>query len=247
MSGKQRGRDLGTGRARRHIKTNNVPTPQRKTRASQAIEAALSHPLVVNKRLRVTATSKVSLVIDFMWAVGNLAMGVFSKSFWLVTFGASYALVFALRLIMLLAVHRKNLRTLRASFVASGVLVGASVIMVVGMSTLAVTGKGGHGGSDIAVISTATYTFGSFGANIACTVSFRRTEDSLFGLKCIAVAKTLFSMLALEISMVLTFGGGQSASGKPALTIMTGALVAAGLAVISTVLIRRGRKMLLPR
>ena len=215
----------------------------KQTRLAHVFKAAASHPLIADRYARVTSTSRVSMFIDLAWAVGNLAVGALQGSFWLITFGAYYALIFALRLAMLRAARIVKPNTLRSTLIASGIALGASVVGVIGIAILSISAGNGNRGSEIAVISAATYTFWSLGVNIAGAVSTHKAENALFGLKCIGTARTLFSMLALEITMVLTFESASGASSKTPLTIMTSALVVASLAVTSFILIRKGKSI----
>lgn len=190
----------------------------------------------------------VGIVIDVLWAVGNLALGAFQASVWFIALGVYY-LVFGLMRCALFVNLRKGMsctgkeqaRTSRAC----GIVLIGSVLILSGIVTLIMTGDGTIRYDQIIVIAVATFTFYSFISSIVGLVRLRAHENLLVSTNCrVNLSIALVSIFTLEIGMFSAFATADDAPLVFIMPIITGMVIALALVILGTMTIARANREL---
>ena len=152
----------------------------------------------------------VSLIGNTVYAVGNVAMGVWAGSWWFVTMGAYYAVLATARFCVLRIRYKAKgdclVETLAKRL--SGALLVLLSFCVTGINVLAVREGRGTVFHEIVMIAVATYTFGKITIAIVEMARARRSVSPVVKtLRNLSLANASVSMYSMQRSMLVTFPG----------------------------------------
>lgn len=172
--------------------------------------------LWTDPRSRVLLSAAASLACNSLYAFYHGVLGVLQTSLWLLSLCAFYSILAVLRFCAILCGRRSvgNTPALPASFVlkTSGFLffLLSAVLAVVNAISLSQNIAAAY--SDIVMITIATYTFCKMAAVIGKAVRQRKNPTLLFAvLRNISYAEVSASVLTLQRSMLVSFGGMEKA------------------------------------
>ena len=152
----------------------------------------------------------MSLAVNFVYALGNCALGFINHSWWFVTVGAYYA-VLAMMRFSVLQIKRKAKGDLDTEFFArriTGILLVALSVCIVGVNVLSALKERGTAFHEIIMITIATYTFIKITVAIVGMVKVRHTASPVLKtLRNIALADACVSIYTMQRSMLQSFPG----------------------------------------
>lgn len=188
------------------------------------------------------------IIVDVLWAVGNLVLGVWWTSVWFITFGVYYLTFGLMRCALFInlrsgtsCTEREQARTARVC----GCLLTASVFVLSGMVTLSMTGDGSICYDEITVIAVAVFTFYSLISSLAGFVRLRAHENMLVVTNCrVNLAIALVSLFTLEIGMFSAFATADDALLVFVMPIVTGACIALALCALGIVTVVKANRVL---
>lgn len=190
----------------------------------------------------------IGVVVDVLWAIGNLVLGIAWLSVWFITLGIYY-LVFSLMRGALLYELRKSAacttsERARVSRLC-GIMLIASVFVLSGIVTLIMTGEGSIRYDQITVIAVAAFTFFSLISSIVGLVRLRSHENLLVVTNCrVNLAIALVSLFTLEIGMFSAYATTDNAELVFVMPIITGAAIAIVLCIMGVITVRRANRMI---
>ena len=179
-----------------------------------------------------------SLVLNVVFAVYHLALGLVTSSWWLLTLGSYYLVLSLVRFVVL---RSKSTERFIAGF--TGWMLILLSVPLVGTVILSVVRDRGHEHHMIVMIAMAAYAFTKITlATIKLIKARRSISAALIALRNVAFADAFASIFALQRSMLVSFDG----MNETEIVIMNAAL---GSAVCVTVFLLglnllRNRKML---
>lgn len=190
----------------------------------------------------------IGVVVDVLWAIGNLVLGIAWLSAWFTTLGIYY-LVFGLMRGILLHELRKSAEcTTREQARVSricGFMLISSVFILSGIVTLIMVGEGSIRYDPITVIAVATFTFFSLAVSIVGLVRLRSHENLLVGTNCrVNLAIALVSLFTLEIGMFSAYATANDAELVFVMPIITGATIAIVLCIMGAITVRLANRTL---
>ena len=179
-----------------------------------------------------------SLVLNVVFAVYHLALGLVTSSWWLLTLGSYYLVLSLVRFVVL-----RSKSTERFIAGVTGWMLILLSVPLVGTVILSVVRDRGHEHHMIVMIAMAAYAFTKITlATIKLIKARRSISAALIALRNVAFADAFASIFALQRSMLVSFDG----MNETEIVIMNAAL---GSAVCVTVFLLglnllRNRKML---
>ena len=173
------------------------------------------------KALRIVKSPYTSLAINFIYAVGNCAVGFLSHSWWFITVGAYYAVLAVTRFAVLQVKHDSELFVRRMT----GILLVALSVCIVGVNILSALKERGTVFHEIIMITIATYTFIKITVAIVGMAKAKYATSPAFKtLRNIALADACVSVYTMQRSMLQSFPGMTPAEIQM-LNILTGTVV----------------------
>lgn len=197
-------------------------------------------------RLRISVSLLSSSVWNAAYAVFQLWLGYKDGTFWFYSLAVYYALLFAMRFLLLrhTAAYTpgesplSELKKYRACGIALLVINAALAVIIFFMVGGSLTFR--HG--EIVTIAIAAYTFTSLASAIVGAVRYRRYESPVYSAsKAISLVSASVSMLTLTSSMLSAFGDGEGAFDRTAL-LLAGAGVTAFILGTAVCMIYNGTK-----
>lgn len=159
------------------------------------------------KALQIVKSPYTSLAVNFVYALGNCAVGFISHSWWFITVGAYYA-VLAMARFSVLQVKRGDHDTALFARRITGVLLVALSVCIVGINILSALKERGTVFHEIVMIAIATYTFTKITIAIIGMVRVKHTASTrLKTLHHIALADACVSIYTMQRSMLQSFPG----------------------------------------
>ena len=162
------------------------------------------------KVLQLVKSPYTSLAANFVYALGNCAVGLLSHSWWFITVGTYYA-VLAMARFSVLQVKRRageNPDTEQFARRMTGILLVALSVCIVGVNILSALKERGTAFHEIIMIAIATYTFTKITIAI---IGMVRSKDSASSvrrtLRNIALADACVSIYNMQRSMLQSFPG----------------------------------------
>jgi len=173
------------------------------------------------KALGIVKSPYTGLVINFVYAVGNCAVGFLSHSWWFITVGAYYAVLAVTRFAVLQVKHNSELFVRRMT----GILLVVLSVCIVGVNILSALKERGTAFHEILMIAIATYTFTKITIAIIGMVRAKHTASPVLKtLRNIALADACVSVYTMQRSMLQSFPGLTPAE-MQMLNILTGTAV----------------------
>jgi len=162
------------------------------------------------KALQIAKSPYTSLVINFVYALGNCTIGFLSHSWWFITVGAYYA-VLAVARFSVLQVKRKaqgDYDTERFARRITGILLIVLSLCIVGVNILSALKERGTAYHEIIMIAIATYTFTKITLAIIGMVQAKHSVSPVWKtLRNIALADACVSIYTMQRSMLQSFPG----------------------------------------
>ncbi len=177
--------------------------------------------------LKIARNPYTSLALNFVYALGNCAVGLFTHSWWFIAVGAYYAVLTVTRF-SVLQIKRKaegNYDTELFARRITGILLVVLSSCIVGVNILAAVKERGTAFHEIIMITIATYTFTKITIAIIGMVKARHTASpALKTLRNISLADACVSVYTMQRSMLQSFPG-MGAEDILLLNIFTGTAV----------------------
>lgn len=191
--------------------------------------------------LKIVKSPYTSLVVNFLYAVGNCFVGFYAHSWWFITAGAYYSILAITRFSVLL-VRRKangNYNTEIFAKQITGILLVLMSFCIIGVNILSALNERGTVFHKIIMIAIATYTFTKITISIIGMVKAKRTPSPIIqAFRNISFADALVSVLSLQRSMLVSFPG-MNAEEILIFNILTGTAIWLAVLFLGVNLIRR--------
>lgn len=162
------------------------------------------------KILSIAKTPYTSLAVNFVYAIGNCAVGFLSHSWWFITVGAYYA-VLAMARFSVLQVRRRAKGDYDTELFArriTGILMVVLSFCIVGVNILSALKERGTAFHEIVMITIATYTFTKITIAIIGMVQAKHAASpALKTLRNIALTDACVSVYTMQRSMLQSFPG----------------------------------------
>ncbi len=170
---------------------------------------------------------KLSLILNFGYALFHWGMGISNSSWWFITLGAYYTLLCIMRFSVLkIGKHSSNDSSIESFAIRiTGILLVIMSVCLLGVVILSVVTERGEKHNKIAMISIALYAFIKVSAAVTGLVKVNGSYSAVMkGVRNISMADALVSIFSLQRSMLVSFEG--MAEGEIRLfNLLTGAAV----------------------
>lgn len=178
------------------------------------------------KLFRFVRNPYVSLVFNFMYALGNCTIGFLTHSWWFISVGAYYAVLTVTRYSVLQTGRKAgDVETVLFMRRTTGVLLVALSFCIAGVNTLAAVKDRGTAFHEIVMITIAAYTFTKITVAIIGMVKARHSAPPTHKiLRNISLADACVSIYTMQRSMLVSFPG-MGAAEILLLNILTGSAV----------------------
>lgn len=233
--------------------TTSCSSPRRSAsnkRVRRALGLLLGSALAVQYKqdriFRASVNLQLVMVLNYVYALYNLLIGVSSRSPWLMALGIYTLMLAAVRTDLTLSHHRgrklppdalprheaRCYRRVAWSLLALNVPIGGlTLLMVSGQSVSALPGH--------LIYLSALYTFIMMGLAISNLIRFRKLGSPILSAaKVLSLVAALLSLLTLQSALIDRFGTAQG-SFRLLMTRLTGSAVYATVLVIAVWMLRR--------
>lgn len=212
--------------------------------ARKMLDVPLVRRFAEDVRFRTRVSLYQGLLVNLLYIAVKLASGICYRSWWFITLAVYYALLAAMRVLLLWRWGgigpEMELRRCRLC----GAVLLLMNIALAGMVILMVRQNQGYDYPGMLIYAMAAYSFYAVIVAAVNAVKFRRHGSPvLSAAKAIHLAAALVSILALETAMLSQFGGADGAGFREAMTAATGGGVCAvilGMAVFMIVWSTKG-------
>ena len=179
------------------------------------------------KSVRLIKDPRIRLALNLTYAVGNVALGIATLSWWFTAIGAYYSVLSATRFFVFKAKRscEDNYTSETVVRRRAGILLTVLSICIIGINILSAIKDRGRQNHTIIMITIALYTFTKI--TVAIVQLIRAKKDSSPILKTLrnrSFADACVSMYSLQRSMLVSFPGMESADIQ-LLNIFTGSMV----------------------
>ncbi|MGN0971005.1 MAG: hypothetical protein ACI4OY_03545 [Aristaeellaceae bacterium] len=210
------------------------------------------HRYLTDAHVRMHVSLYLSLGINMLYAVMKLLMGAYYRSVWFGTLGVYYALLTALRFMLLGHVRRKVPGEEQASELKLCRLCGAVLIPMTialsGVVILVLDRNEGFRYAGYLIYVAAMYAFYAVISAAVNLVKYKKYHSPVMSAaKAVSLASALVSIFALETAMLSQFGEGRDVLFRQVMTSATGAGVCAiilGMAAVMMIHATRRLKAL---
>lgn len=207
--------------------------------ARKMLDAPLVRRFAEDVRFRTRFSLYQGLLVNLLYIAVKLASGIYYRSWWFITLAVYYALLAAMRVLLLWRWGGVGLEVeLRRCRLCGAVLLMMNIALA-GMVILMVRQNRGYDYPGMLIYAMAAYSFYAVIIAAINVVKFRRHGSPvLSAAKAIHLAAALVSILALETAMLSQFGGADDAGFRETMTAATGGGVCAvvlGMAVFMIV------------
>lgn len=200
-------------------------------------------------RLRVNVSLYGSLIWNSAYALFQLWLGFYHRTFWFYSLAGYYVSLAVMRFFLVRHTRiyrsgekmREELKKYRACGWVFLIMNLALTLIIFFMVYRNRTFK--H--HEITTIMMATYTFTSFGFAIANTVKYRKYNSPVYSAsKAISLAAACVSMLTLESTMLTTWGQNENPMFRRIMLAATGGVISLFIVAMAIYMIARGSKEL---
>lgn len=177
--------------------------------------------------LRIKISLYLSLTMNTAYALLQLGLGLWHRSFWFYSLAIYYFLLVLVRFFLVRDVRgltsEKDLVSEYKRYRFCGIILLIMNLALISIVFYVAYLDKGATHNDITTITLAAYTFGSFTIAIVNTVKYRRYHSPLYSAaKVINLAASSVSLLTLESAMFSAFGGETTAQTRHTMTLWTG-------------------------
>ena len=200
------------------------------------------HRYMTDAHVRMHVSLCLSLGLNMLYAVMKLLMGAYYRSVWFGTLGVYYALLTALRF-MLVGYVRRNVpgRTLVSElklFRLCGAVLIPMTIALTGVVILVIDRNEGFQYAGYLIYVAAMYAFYKVISAVVNLVKYRRYNSPVMSAtKAVSLASALVSVFALETAMLSQFGQERDPLFRRIMTTATGAGICAFILSMAAVMI----------
>ena len=200
------------------------------------------HRYMTDDHVRMHVSLYLSLGLNMLYAVMKLLMGVYFRSVWFVTLGVYYALLTALRFMLLGHVRRNVPGRAMASelkhFRLCGAVLIPMTIALTGVVILVIDRNEGFQYAGYLIYVAAMYAFYKVISAVVNLVKYRRYNSPVMSAtKAVSLASALVSVFALETAMLSQFGQERDPLFRRIRTPATGAGICAFILSMAAVMI----------
>ena len=200
------------------------------------------HRYMTDDHVRMHVSLYLSLGLNMLYAVMKLLMGVYFRSVWFVTLGVYYALLTALRFMLLGHVRRNVPGRAMASelkhFRLCGAVLITMTIALTGVVILVIDRNEGFQYAGYLIYVAAMYAFYKVISAVVNLVKYRRYQSPVMSAtKGVSLAAALVSVFALETAMLSQFGQERDPLFRRIMTTATGAGICAFILSMAAVMI----------
>jgi len=200
-------------------------------------------------RLRVNISLYSSLIWNIAFAILQLGLGFYFKSFWFFSMFAYYVLLGVMRFFLLK--HTKKYKAneqkqteIKKYIICGWLLLALNIALAIIIFFMVYWHKTFYHHM-ITTIAMAAYTFLTFTFAIINLVRYRKYNSPVYSAaKIITLISAVVSMLTLETTMLTTFGKDNSQVFTQIILSLTGAVVSCFAITMAIVMIIRGYKQL---
>lgn len=200
----------------------------------EKLKKILTNPYVNMYRTDIQYKMKFSLYwslgINILYALLQLALGIYNHSVWFYSLSGYYILLAIIRFFLLKDARNTELGTNRFRelllYRFCGILLLLVNVALAVITTYIVWQNRGFKHGEIITIAMATYTFYSMTIAIINVFKYRRYESPVMSAaKAISLAAAFVSMLSLETAMLTAFGTENTPEFRQIMTGSTGGAV----------------------
>lgn len=200
------------------------------------------HRYMTDDHVRMHVSLYLSLGLNMLYAVMKLLMGAYYRSVWFGTLGVYYALLTAMRF-MLMGYVRRNVpgRAMASElkhFRLCGAVLIPMTIALTGVVILVIDRNEGFQYAGYLIYVAAMYAFYKVISAVVNLVKYRRYQSPVMSAtKGVSLAAALVSVFALETAMLSQFGQERNLLFRRMMTTATGAGICAFILSMATVMI----------
>ena len=212
----------------------------------------LGNRLLGDAVFRSEITLHGGLFVNLLYVVLNLFSGIRYRSAWFVALACYYALLSAMRAVLVRYVHRKPVgQDIPAEFRryrACGIILLLMNQALVGILLYMVTQNRGFSYPGLMIYAMAMYTFYITISAIINVIKYRRQGSPVMSAaKVISLTAALVSMLSLETAMIAQFGGDEPEFRRTMLAASGGAVCAVVLTMAIYMIARSTKRLREPK
>ena len=198
------------------------------------------------QRRRILLTAAASFAVNLSYALYHGILGILGFSLWFLSMGAFYGVLAIMRFSAVLCGRRKSDSPSAGTeyFVMrlSGLLLILLSLILAVVVYLSLSQKIATKYHEILMITIATYTFCKITLAAVRAVRQRKDPLPLFAvIRSISYAEVAASLLTLQRSMLVSFGG-MSSEGMFLLNVLTGAAVCLFVWLLGIILLIKGKR-----
>lgn len=185
----------------------------------------------------------VGMIVNFLYVVFRVAVGVRYASVWLISMAVYYLVLGALRLSLILGYrHKDRARELRCYRRTAWLLFLLNIPMG-GMILLMVLTDSGYSYPGLVIYLSAAYTFYAVITSVIQLVRFRRLGSPILSAsRVLHLIAALMSVLGLQTAMIAEFGG-KGEGFRRMMNALTGGAVWLSVILIAVLMLYRSRKL----
>lgn len=200
------------------------------------------HRYLTDAHVRMHVSLYLSLGINMLYAVMKLIMDAYYRSVWFGTLGVYYALLTAMRFMLLRYVRRnvpgRALASELKHFRLCGAVLIPMTIALSGVVILVIDRNEGFQYAGYLIYVAAMYAFYKVISAVVNLVKYRRYNSPVMSAtKAVSLAAALVSVFALETAMLSQFGQERDLLFRRIMTSATGAAICAFILGMATVMI----------
>ena len=199
--------------------------------------------MLKGSRKQIFQVALLSFIVNSLYALGNFALGIWSKSYWFLTMGA-YNLILAIMRDSVVLSNKKNEKNISEIFIQRfiGVMIILLGCILCGSVYLSINFDVAHKFHEIIMITIATYTFTKITLAIINYVKRSKFNSHIIStIRCIALCDATASLYSLQKSMLVSFEG-MTVNDIRLMNILTGASVVIIVVVLGVLLIKKSKK-----
>jgi len=183
-----------------------------------------------------------SLSINVLYAAFKLTIGIYYASFWYGADAIYYIVLSTVRFYLLRYMRKQgDLANEVRQYRFCGYLLFILNIALIGVVYQVVRQNMGYLYPEILIYAIATYTFICLAIAIKNMIKYRKLNSPvLAAVKAVSFAQALVALFALQTSMLLAFGGGDSEIFKSIMKSLTGGSVCCIIFIMSILMIKGG-------
>ena len=198
--------------------------------------------MLKGSRKQIFQVALLSFIVNSLYALGNFALGIWSKSYWFLTMGA-YNLILAIMRFSVVLSNKQNEKNISEIFIQRfiGVMIILLGCILCGSVYLSINFDVAHKFHEIIMITIATYTFTKITLAIINYVKRSKFNSIISTIRCIALCDATASLYSLQKSMLVSFEG-MTVNDIRLKNILTGASVVIIVVVLGVLLIKKSKK-----